>query len=84
MILEENFIKDEDGYWHRPNLEKQIDLEKMRHKRLIKEFSIYKEAAQKSHSHLNNVSIEVLRPKICFSPTISMSLPLYLMGYALI
>lgn len=68
MILEENFIKDEDGYWHRPNLEKQIDLEKMRHKRLIKEFSIYKEAAQKSHSHLNNVSIEVLREgfKQCF------------------
>ncbi|MBR6187431.1 MAG: hypothetical protein IKQ59_00485 [Prevotella sp.] len=68
LILEENFIKDDDGYWHRPNLEKQIDLEKLRHKRLIKEFSIYKEAAQKPHSHLNNVSIEVLREgfKQCF------------------
>lgn len=27
-ILEENFIEDETGHWHVPDLEKQIDLEK--------------------------------------------------------
>ncbi len=54
-ILEQNFIEDELGYWHVPNYEKQIDLEKMRHKTLMREFNIIKELAQKSRASIKGV-----------------------------
>ena len=54
-ILEQNFIEDETGHWHVPDYEKQIDLEKMRHKALIREFNIIKELAQKSRASIKGV-----------------------------
>ena len=67
-ILEENFIEDETGYWHVPDLEKQIDLEKLKHKSLMKEFNLYKEMAQKPRSRIKEVRVEALREgfKQCF------------------
>lgn len=67
-ILEENFIEDEKGYWHVPDLEKQIDLEKLKHKSLMKEFNLYKEMAQKPRARIKDVRTEALREgfKQCF------------------
>ena len=67
-ILEENFIEDETGHWHVPDLEKQIDLEKLKHKSLMKEFNLYKEMAQKPRARIKEVRTEALREgfKQCF------------------
>ena len=67
-ILEENFIEDETGHWHVPDLEKQIDLEKLKHKSLMKEFNLYKEMAQKPRGRIKEVRVEALREgfKQCF------------------
>lgn len=67
-ILEGNFIEDENGRWHVPDLEKQIDLEKLKHKSLMKEFNLYKEMAQKPRARIKEVRVEALREgfKQCF------------------
>ena len=67
-ILEENFIEDETGHWHVPDLEKQIDLEKLKHKSLMKEFNLYREMAQKPRARIKEVRVEALREgfKQCF------------------
>lgn len=67
-ILEENFIEDETGHWHVPDLEKQIDLERLKHKSLMKEFNLYKEMAQKPRARIKEVRVEALREgfKQCF------------------
>ena len=40
-ILEENFLKDEDGKWYIPDLTKSGDIAKLREKNLLKEFQEY-------------------------------------------
>lgn len=45
-ILEENFIKDEEGNWRNPDPEKAADLEIIRNRRMMKEFNMYLEQAQ--------------------------------------
>ena len=67
-ILEENFIEDEMERWHVPDLEKQIDLEKLKHKSFMKEFNLYKEMAQKPRASIKEVRVEALREgfKQCF------------------
>lgn len=41
VILEENFLKDEDGKWYIPDLTKSGDIAKLREKNLLKEFQEY-------------------------------------------
>ena len=41
QILEENFLKDEDGKWYIPDLTKSGDIAKLREKNLLKEFQEY-------------------------------------------
>lgn len=41
-ILDENFLRDEEGRWYVPDVNKQSDLEKLREKRLLKDFEEYK------------------------------------------
>ena len=67
-ILEENFIEDENGRWHIPDLEKAIDLEKLHHKNLMREFNLYKEQAAKPRARIKEVRVEALREgfKECF------------------
>ena len=38
-ILDQNFVKDPDGSWRVPDPKKEADLEQIRHRALIKEFS---------------------------------------------
>jgi hypothetical protein len=40
-ILEDNFLKDNNGYWYIPNPNKQADLEALRHRSLLREFNEY-------------------------------------------
>ena len=46
-ILEENFLKDENGKWYIPDLTKSGDLAKLREKNLLKEFQSYLESKGK-------------------------------------
>ncbi len=41
-LLEENFLQDEHGKWYVPDVNKQSDLEKLRDKKLLKEFDEYR------------------------------------------
>ena len=41
VILEENFLKDEEGRWYIPDLTKSGDIAKLREKNLLKEFQEY-------------------------------------------
>ncbi len=43
-ILEQNFLKDENGRWYVPDPNKQSDLEKIREKALLRDFEEYKKA----------------------------------------
>lgn len=67
-ILQDNFIKDESGKWHVPDLEKQIDLQKLRHNKLMREFNIIKEQALKPRARIKEVHTEAVREgfKQCF------------------
>ena len=61
-ILEENFIKDEDGKWRKPDAEKAADLEIIRNRKLMKEFNLYLEQAQKPKAkRMKDTRLEVLR-----------------------
>lgn len=61
-ILEENFIKDEDGKWRKPDAEKAADLKILRGKKLMKEFNLYLEQASKPKAkRMKDTRLEVLR-----------------------
>jgi DNA modification methylase len=60
-ILEENFLKDEYGYWYVPDTENEVDLEKLRNKRLLKQFEIYKIEATKPKTKIKEARVEALR-----------------------
>lgn len=62
VILEENFIKDVDGKWSKPDPENATHLEQLRGKRLMKEFNLYLEAAKKPKAkRMKDTRLEVLR-----------------------
>ncbi len=56
QILDENFLKDEKGYWHIPDLNDQAQLEAVKNKRLLREFEVYVEAKK-----IKNARLEALR-----------------------
>lgn len=61
-ILEENFLKDDQGKWYIPDPENQADLEKLRNKRLLKQFEVYKkEALTTKKKSIKEVRVEALR-----------------------
>lgn len=68
-ILEENFIKNEDDTWRIPNIEDDIDLEKLRTKALLKEFKLYLEVCRKPRGKLKDIRVEAVRAgfKQCYS-----------------
>ena len=61
QILEENFIKESDGKWRKPNLQDDVDLAALRHKALMREFKIYAEVAQKPRGKIKEARVEALR-----------------------
>lgn len=60
QILEENFIKESDGHWRRPNLQDDVDLAALRQKALLREFKIYVEVANKPKSKIREARSEAL------------------------
>jgi DNA modification methylase/predicted RNA-binding Zn-ribbon protein involved in translation (DUF1610 family) len=68
-LLEENFIQNEDGTWRLPNVEDDVDLEKLRTKALLKEFKLYLEVCRKPRGKLKDVRVEAVRAgfKQCYS-----------------
>ncbi|MFB0937424.1 MAG: DNA methyltransferase, partial [Urechidicola sp.] len=61
-ILEENFLKDDVGKWYAPDPENEADLEKLRTKRLLRQFDTYKEEAlQTKTKKIKEVRVEALR-----------------------
>jgi DNA modification methylase len=60
-ILEENFLKDSNGKWYVANPENESDLEKLRNKRLLKQFDTYKEEASKPKVKIKEARVEALR-----------------------
>ena len=61
-ILEENFLKDDVGKWYLPDSENEADLEKLRTKRLLKQFEVYKkEALTTKNKSIKEVRVEALR-----------------------
>ncbi len=61
-ILKENFLEDDNGYWRLPDPEKEADLEKIRVKKLLREFDHYVEHANLPKSKkLKDARLEVLR-----------------------
>lgn len=59
-ILEENFIKEDDGKWVIPDRENQAHLTIMRNKRLRKQFDLFVEQAGRAR-RLTDTNIEALR-----------------------
>lgn len=68
-LLEENFIQNNDGTWRLPNIEDDVDLEKLRTKALLKEFKLYLEVCRKPRGKLKDVRVEAVRAgfKQCYS-----------------
>lgn len=60
-ILDENFLKDDTGKWYLPDSENEADLEKLRNKRLVKQFESYKAEAIKPKGKIKEVRVEALR-----------------------
>jgi hypothetical protein len=60
-VLEENFLKNSHGEWYVPDSENEIDLETLRHKRLLKQFDTYKVESAKSTSKIKEARVEALR-----------------------
>ncbi|MDP3058575.1 MAG: DNA methylase, partial [bacterium] len=57
-MLKENFLQDNDGKWYVPNLSDKADLDKLRRKRLLKEFyDIY----AKDTGRIKNARTEAIR-----------------------
>lgn len=52
QILDENFLKDENGCWHIPDINDQAQLEAVRNKRLLREFEVYVEAKKVKDARL--------------------------------
>lgn len=69
VLLEENFIQNENGTWRLPNPDDDVDLEKLRTKALLKEFKIYLEVCRKPRGKLKDVRVEAVRAgfKQCYA-----------------
>lgn len=60
-ILNENFLQNEEGKWYVPDPENEEDLEKLRKRRLLKQFVEYKEQAFKPKGKIKECRVEALR-----------------------
>lgn len=69
VLIDENFIKNEDGTWRLANANDDVDLEKLRTKALLKEFKLYLEVCRKPRGKLKDVRVEAVRAgfKQCYS-----------------
>ena len=60
-LLDENFIQEPDGTWRLPNIQDDVDKDKLRTKALLKEFKLYVDAASKPKAKIKEVRVEAIR-----------------------
>ena len=60
-ILNANFIEEADGTWRLPNIQDDVDKDRLREKALLKEFRNYVELASKPRAKLKEVRVEAIR-----------------------
>lgn len=60
-LLNENFIEEADGKWRVPNVQDDVDKDKLREKALLREFKLYVEAASKPKVKIKEVRVEAVR-----------------------
>ena len=60
-LLDENFIQEPGGKWRLPNIQDDVDKDRLREKALLKEFKIYVEAASRPHARIKEVRVEAIR-----------------------
>ncbi len=60
-LLEENFIEESGGKWRLPNIQDDVDKDKLREKALLKEFKVYVDAASKPRARIKEVRVEAIR-----------------------
>ena len=60
-ILEENFLKNDEGKWYLPDPENEADLEKLRTNRLLREFKSLQEEISSSKKKIKEVRVEAVR-----------------------
>ena len=56
-----NFIEEDNGTWRLPNIQDDVDKDKLREKALLKEFRNYVEMASKPRAKLKEVRVEAVR-----------------------
>lgn len=61
ILLDENFIQEPDGKWRLPNIQDDVDKNKLRTKALLKEFKLYVEWASKPKAKIKEVRVEAVR-----------------------
>lgn len=61
QLLEENFIKEDNGKWRLPNIQDDKDVNALRTKSLLKEFKLYVEMASKPKAKIKEARVEALR-----------------------
>jgi len=61
VLLDENFIQEPDGKWRLPNIQDDVDKNKLRTKALLKEFKLYVEQASKPKAKIKEVRVEAVR-----------------------
>lgn len=61
VLLDENFIQEDDGKWRLPNIQDDVDKFKLRTKALLKEFKLYVEQASKPKAKIKEVRVEAVR-----------------------
>lgn len=61
IILEENFLKDDKGQWYLPDPENEVDLEKLRNNRLLKQFKTLLHEINSSKKKIKEIRVEAVR-----------------------
>lgn len=60
-ILEENFLKNNQGQWYLPDPENEADLERLRTNRLLKQFKVLLQEVNSSKKKIKEVRVEAVR-----------------------
>jgi hypothetical protein len=61
VLLEQNFLQDEQNRWYVPDPHKESDLQKLRDKDLLKDFGQYRQEVAIGHKKLKDFRIEAMR-----------------------
>lgn len=61
VLLEQNFLQDDQNRWYVPDPHKESDLQKLRDKDLLKDFEQYREEVVAGHKKLKDFRIEAMR-----------------------